>query len=68
VNWRNRGAEITNFEAAVGRRRFAAFIPIPKRQGSIVPSLFQQRKYQYTVFQGGRSWGNARLWQPVRAT
>ena len=35
---------------------------------SSVPSAFQQRKYQYTMVQGGRSCGNARHWQPVRLT
>src|SRR5690348_3280720 len=35
---------------------------------SSVPSFFQHRKYQYTMVHGGRSWGIARHWQPVRLT
>src|SRR4051794_10913346 len=35
---------------------------------SSVPSLVQTRKYHWTVPHGGKSWGKARHWQPVRAT
>jgi site-specific DNA recombinase len=35
---------------------------------SKIPSFFQCMKYQYVIRQGGRSWGMARHWQPVRTT
>ena len=28
--------------------------------------LLPNQKYQYTILHGGKSWGNARHWQPVR--